>query len=270
MVTELASRFDSIVESFGPLCVGIDPSSETLTRFGLTDSAGGAVELSRRILDGATDRVGIVKPQVAFFERFGSEGFIALETVIREAHERGLSVIADAKRGDIGSTMDGYATAWLGNGPLRSDALTVSPYQGLDALEPAFARADESGAVVFVLAATSNVDAATLQQSRVGSDALPALVARFARERSAGRRTVGVVVGATRPLVDSGLSPDDLVDILVLAPGFGAQGASLTNVRAIFGDAAPRVIPSVSRSVLQHGLDAVGRAIDEHLRELSI
>jgi orotidine-5'-phosphate decarboxylase len=78
-----------------------------------------------------------------------------------------------------------------------------------------------------------------------------------------------VVVGATRPLVDSGLSPEDLADILVLAPGFGAQGASLSSVRAIFGDAAPRVIPSVSRSVLQHGLDAVDRAIDEHLRELS-
>ena len=107
MVTELASRFDSIVESFGPLCVGIDPSSETLTRFGLKDSANGAVELSRRILDGATDRVGIVKPQVAFFERFGSEGFIALEEVIRDAHERGLSVIADAKRGDL----DGIVTA---------------------------------------------------------------------------------------------------------------------------------------------------------------
>jgi orotidine-5'-phosphate decarboxylase len=165
--------------------------------------------------------------------------------------------------------MDGYASAWLGNGPLGSDALTVSPYQGLDALEPAFVRADESGAVVFVLAATSNVDAATLQQSLVGSDTLPSVVAHFARERSAGRRTVGVVVGATRPLVDSGLSPEDLADILVLAPGFGAQGASLTSVRAIFGDAAPRVIPSVSRSVLQHGLDAVDRAIDEHLRELS-
>lgn len=270
MVTGLGARFDSIVESVGPLCVGIDPSTETLTDVGLADTADGALEFGRTITSAAASRVGIVKPQVAYFERFGSAGIAALETVIREAREAGLAVIADAKRGDIGSTMQGYADAWLAAGPLQSDALTVSPYVGFEALEPAFSRASSTGATVFVLCATSNPDADDLQGASLAGSSLPAIVARYARENSGDTSTVGVVVGATRGLADAGLSAEDLSGLLVLAPGFGAQGASLTDIREIFGPATPRVIPSVSRSVVRSGLAHVAKAIDEHLRELGL
>ena len=270
MVTGLGARFDSIVESVGPLCIGIDPSSETLGAVGIVDTADGVLEFARIITSVAASRVGIVKPQVAYFERFGSVGVAALETVIREAREAGLAVIADAKRGDIVTTMQGYADAWLGDGPLHCDALTVSPYQGFDALEPAFSRAASVGSTVFMLCATSNPDAKDLQRASLAGSSLPAIVARYAKERSGDTNTVGVVVGATRDVSEAGLSADDLAGLIILAPGFGAQGAPLTDIRKIFGTATPRVIPSVSRSVIRTGLAGVATSIDEHLRELGL
>lgn len=266
----LGSRFASIVESRGPLCVGIDPSADSLRTVGLPDTAAGALEFGRAVVAVAAPRVGIVKPQVAYFERFGSAGYGALELLIREAREAGLVVIADAKRGDIGSTMKGYASAWLGDGPLQSDALTVSPYQGFAALEPAFSLAKASGATVFVLSSTSNPDADHVQRASLSGEMLPVLVARFARERSGDAKTVGVVVGATRDLAARGLTASDLDGLLILAPGFGTQGASLTDISHIFGAASPNVIPSVSRSVVYDGLANAATAIEEHLRELGL
>ncbi len=265
-----ASSFDDVRATVGPLCVGLDPSTETLLAWGLPDSAGGALELSRAIIAGCVSRVGIVKPQVGYFERFGAAGYMALETVIQEARSAGLLVIADAKRGDIGTTMEGYASAWLSDGPLRSDAMTVSPYQGIEALEPAFAAATAIDGTVFVLAATSNPDAPAMQGASLGGRSLPSIVAARARELSNGRRTVGVVVGATRALTESGLTVSELEGTLVLAPGFGAQGAQLSDIGAIFGRAAATVIPSVSRSVVRDGRDSVARNIENHLRELGI
>jgi orotidine-5'-phosphate decarboxylase len=270
MVNGSESRFGSTIESVGPLCVGIDPSAETLAALGIANTADGALDFGRLISAAAVSRVGIVKPQVAYFERFGSAGLAALETVIREAREAGLVVIADAKRGDIGTSMEGYADAWLGNGSLQSDALTVNPYQGFAALEPAFARAELSGATVFVLCSTSNPDADDFQRAARDGSMLPALVARRARERSGDTNTVGIVVGATRGLTVRGLVADDLSGLLVLAPGFGAQGASLSDIREIFGAATRRVIPSVSRSVVQSGHDKIASSIEVHLRELGI
>jgi orotidine-5'-phosphate decarboxylase len=270
VVTGLGARFDSIVASVGPLCIGIDPSSDALKAAGLPDNAEGALEFGRAVVAAAISRVGIVKPQVAYFERFGSIGFGAVEIVIREARESGLAVIADAKRGDIGSTMHGYAEAWLGNGTLKSDALTVNPYLGFDALEPVFSMAETTGSTVFVLSATSNPDADQVQRTSFAGATLPALIARLARERSCGTNTVGVVVGATRGLADSGLTAADLDGLLVLAPGFGAQGASLADISTIFGAATKRVIPSVSRSVARDGLANMPRAIDQHLKELGL
>jgi orotidine-5'-phosphate decarboxylase len=270
MVTGLGERFDSIVESVGPLCVGIDPSAEALQALGLRDTADGALEFGRELVAAATTRVGIVKPQVAFFERFGSSGIGALEQLIREAREAGLAVISDAKRGDIGSTMGGYAEAWLGSGSLHSDALTVNPYLGFEALEPAFAIAETNGSTVFMLSATSNPDAHYVQRASIKGTSLPALVARFARERSGVTNTVGIVVGATRGLGDSGLTESDLGGVLILAPGFGAQGVSLTNLSTIFGTATTRVIPSVSRSVVRGGRAKIAPSIEMHLQELGL
>jgi orotidine-5'-phosphate decarboxylase len=269
-VTGLGARFAEIRDSVGPLCVGVDPSSELLTRWGLPDSAAGALELGRAVVTASRDRVGIVKPQVAFFERFGAAGFMALETVIQEARSAGLAVIADAKRGDIGSTMAAYATAWLATGPLESDALTASPYQGFEALEPAFDIADVAGSTVFVLCATSNPDAAAIQSASVAGSSLPATIAALARARNHRGNTVGLVVGATRTLEDSGLTERDVEGTLILAPGFGAQGAELSDLHSLFGGAASTVIPSVSRSVLGAGASGLAAAIDDHRRELGL
>lgn len=270
MTRGLGARFGEIRDTVGPLCVGIDPSTEILTRWGLVDSAEGARELGLAVVEAAQGRIGILKPQVAFFERFGAAGFAALEAVIAAAREAGLALIADAKRGDIGSTMQAYAEAWLGNGPLASDAVTVSPYQGFDALEPAFDVADVSGATVFVLCATSNPDASQVQGSSRDGVSIPATIARLARARNHRGNTVGLVVGATRSLEDSGLSETDVEGTLILAPGFGAQGARLTALNEIFGSAATWVIPSVSRSVLGAGRVGLVAALDSHRRELGL
>lgn len=269
-MTGLGQRFAHIRDSVGPLCVGIDPSRDILERWGLPDTASSALELGRAVVEAASGRIGIVKPQVAFFERFGASGFEALETVIREARDAGLAVVADAKRGDIGSTMAAYASAWLTDSTLQSDALTVSPYQGFEALEPAFDFADTTGSTVFVLCATSNPDSVAVQSAQIDGGALPKAIAAMARARNHRGNTVGLVVGATRSLDASGLAAADLTDTLVLAPGFGAQGAELSDLSAIFGSAASTVIPSVSRSVLGAGAAGIAAAIDAHRRELTL
>lgn len=270
MVDGLGVRFSEIRDSLGPLCVGIDPSTDLLERWGLPDSAAGTLEMGRAVIDAATNRVGIVKPQVAFFERFGAAGFMALETVISEARKAGLAVIADAKRGDIGSTMAAYATAWLAEGPLQSDALTASAYQGFDALEPAFDAADASGSTVFVLCATSNPDSTVIQGNSNNGVTLPAAIAALAKARNHRGNAVGLVVGATRALAESGLTVSDIEGTLILAPGFGAQGAVLSDIDGIFGAAAHTVIPSVSRSVLGAGASGIAAAINDHRRELGL
>jgi orotidine-5'-phosphate decarboxylase len=265
---DFSARFSDLVSTCGPLCVGIDPSAESLAGWGLANSADGALEMGRVILSALEGRVGIVKPQIGYFERFGAAGYAALESLIHEARSADLLVIADAKRGDIGSTMESYASAWLESGPLQCDAMTVSPYPGFEALEPAFRSAELTRGAVFVLCATSNPDAATVQSAHIDGMSVSAVIARRARERSGTTQSVGVVVGATRSLESSGLTAGDLDGLLVLSPGFGAQGAALTDIATIFGAATPRIIPTVSRSVLGAGPAAVGAAIDNHLREL--
>ena len=136
-------RIRAALAARGPLCVGIDPHAALLTSWGLPDSAAGVREFGLRTVDAAASRVGVVKPQVSFFERFGSAGFTALEDVLQAARDAGLLAIADAKRGDIGTTMDAYASAWLTPGsPLEADALTVNPFLGVGTLDSTFARAE--------------------------------------------------------------------------------------------------------------------------------
>ncbi|MFM6981790.1 MAG: orotidine-5'-phosphate decarboxylase [Microbacteriaceae bacterium] len=252
MVTGLASRFVEIRDSLGALCVGIDPHEQILAEWGLPVSAAGVRDFGLLAIDACAGEVGIVKPQVAFFERFGSAGFAALEDVILAAHDAGIAVIADAKRGDVGSTVDAYSRAWLGEGSLQSEAVTANPYQGLGSLSPMIDRAEESGAVVFVLAATSNPEGVAQQQAQLGETSVANSIAQQAVARNAGSvpGPVGLVIGATVSLTDFDIDPASLAGTLILAPGFGYQGAVLRDIAAIYGDLAPWVIPSVSRSVL--------------------
>ncbi|MGP3990308.1 orotidine-5'-phosphate decarboxylase [Streptomyces sp. 3N207] len=244
----------------GPLCVGIDPHASLLHAWGLDDDVAGLERFSRTVVEALADRVAVLKPQSAFFERFGSRGIAVLERTVSEARQAGALVVMDAKRGDIGSTMDAYAAAFLDTGsPLFSDALTVSPYLGFGALEPALTAATASGSGLFVLALTSNPEGQEVQRAvRADGSSVAATVLGHLADRNAGAEPLGsfgAVVGAT--LGD--LSAFDLaVNGPLLAPGIGAQGATPADLPAVFGDAVRNVVPSVSRGVLRHGPDTTG------------
>ncbi|MEU6604827.1 orotidine-5'-phosphate decarboxylase [Streptomyces shenzhenensis] len=254
-VEPFGARLRRAMDERGPLCVGIDPHASLLAEWGLNDDVAGLERFSRTVVEAVADRVAVLKPQSAFFERFGSRGIAVLETSVQEARAAGALVVMDAKRGDIGSTMAGYAEAFLHpDAPLFSDALTVSPYLGYGSLSPAIALARESGAGVFVLALTSNPEGAEVQHAvradgrTVGATMLAHLAAENAGQSPLG--SFGAVVGAT--LGD--LSAYDLdINGPLLAPGIGAQGATPADLPALFGAAVRNVVPHISRSVLRHG-----------------
>lgn len=259
-------RLASVFGSRGRLCVGIDPHESLLAEWGLPESAAGAREFGLRTVDAAAGRVGIVKPQVSFFERHGSAGLAALEEVLAAARAAGLLVIADAKRGDIGSTMDAYARAWLTPGsPLEADALTVSPYLGVGALDGAFRLAQEHGKGLFVLAATSNPDGAALQSARAGERTVAASVALEvgAHNGDAALGSFGLVVGATIDRASFGLTDAVLSGLPLLAPGFGFQGAVPQDLPRLFGAVAGNVVASESRSILSAGPAGIAARIGE-------
>jgi len=252
--------------------VGIDPHAELLEAWGLDDSAESLLTFGRRVIEASTGRVGIVKPQVAFFERLGAAGFATLEILTREARDAGLLVIADAKRGDIGSTMDAYLDAWLGkNAPFYADSLTVSPYLGSGVYLEKMGEYFERGKGVISLVATSNPEGESVQLS-VAQGQFSALsrINQIAAGPGDTLGPVGAVIGATLNLTRFGLNLDDqgAVRTPILAPGFGAQGAELTDIRRLFGNASDSVIATVSRSVLEAGANGIARAIDNHKLQL--
>ena len=263
------ARLRVALDTYGPLCVGIDPHEALLRAWGLDASASGAREFGLRAVEAAAGRVGIVKPQVAFYERYGSAGFAALEEVMAAARTADLLVIADAKRGDIGTTMDGYAAAWLVPGaPLECDAVTLSPYLGTDALHGALSTALEHDKGAFVLAATSNPEAAAGQQARIDDEETVAeRVAHDVAARNIGAPgslgSVGLVVGATVDRRAFGLSDIVLAGTPILAPGFGAQGAEPADLPRLFGYVASQVVASESRSVLSAGPGRLTARIEE-------
>ncbi len=160
------ARLRRAMDERGPLCVGIDPHASLLAEWGLDDDVAGLERFSRTVVEAVADRVAVLKPQSAFFERFGSRGVAVLEKSVEEARAAGALVVMDAKRGDIGSTMAAYAESFLrADAPLFSDALTVSPYLGYGSLKPAVDLARESGAGLFVLALTSNPEGGEVQHA---------------------------------------------------------------------------------------------------------
>ncbi|MFF3847363.1 orotidine-5'-phosphate decarboxylase [Streptomyces sp. NPDC002328] len=269
------ARLRRAMDERGPLCVGIDPHASLLAEWGLNDDVAGLERFSRTVVEAMADRVAVLKPQSAFFERFGSRGIAVLERSVEEARAAGALVVMDAKRGDIGSTMAAYAETFLRkDAPLFSDALTVSPYLGYGSLSPAVALARESGAGLFVLALTSNPEGGEVQHAvrvddhagrNVGATMLAHLAAENAGEEPLG--SFGAVVGAT--LGD--LSTYDLdVNGPLLAPGIGAQGATPADLPRVFGAAVRNVVPNVSRGVLRHGPDVVAlrEAAERFAREI--
>ena len=239
----------------GPLCVGIDPHAALLTRWGLPDDVGGLERFARTVVDALADRVAVLKPQSAFFERFGSRGVAVLESIIRQSREAGTLVLLDVKRGDIGSTMAAYAAAYLDPfSPMYVDAITVSPYLGTGSLRPAFDLAAANGGGVFVLALTSNPEGASVQHAvGPGGRTVAQTVIDEISQVNAGAEplgNVGLVVGATIGDTGHDLSA---VNGPLLAPGLGAQGGTPDQLRSIFGESLRNVLPSYSREVLGAG-----------------
>lgn len=265
-MTTFGARLRAGLAARGPLCVGIDPHEALLRAWGLPVDASGVREFGLRVVDAAAGRVAVVKPQVSFFERFGSAGYVALEDVLAAARSADLLVIADAKRGDIGTTMDAYAAAWLTPGaPLEADALTVNPYLGVGALASTFDLALAHGKGVFVLAATSNPEGVAVQSAATENGPVARAVAEAVADFDATGdewSSLGLVVGATVDLAARGLDEAFVRTLPLLAPGFGAQGAEPADLARIFGRLAPAVIASESRSILSAGPDALADRID--------
>lgn len=273
MTAAFGARLRALMDARGPLCVGIDPHPGLLERWGLPDDPSGLARFTDTVVEALGDRVAVLKPQAAFFERHGSRGVATLERAIAAVREAGALSIVDAKRGDIGSTMSAYADAYAGEGsPLAGDAVTASPYLGFGSLRPLLDRAAATGRGVFVLALTSNPEGGAVQHATgpdgrtVAQAVLDAAAAENAGVRPLG--PVGVVVGATvtgrgREHDLSGLNGP------ILAPGFGAQGGSAADLRAVFGSALGDVLATTSREVLSAGpgvaglREAAARALDQ-------
>jgi len=267
MTEAFGVRLSEAVAVRGPLCLGIDPHPELLRAWDLPVSADGLARFSD-ICVRAYAGFAIVKPQVAFFEAYGAAGFAVLETTIAALRESGVLVLADAKRGDIGSTMAAYAQAWAGEGPLAADAVTASPYLGFGSLQPLLELAAANGRGVFVLAATSNPEGASVQRALVGERTVAQSIVDDAAAINRAHRSrlgsVGVVVGATLDVVP------DLSELggPVLVPGVGAQGGRPEALGGLGGARPGQVLPAVSREVLRAGPRvAAVRAAGEQLRD---
>jgi orotidine-5'-phosphate decarboxylase len=247
------ARLDRAMRDRGPLCVGIDPHPALLGAWGLPDTPGGLEQFAKTCVDALGGVVPVLKPQSAFFERHGSRGVAVLEQTIAAARSTGCLVLLDAKRGDIGSTMQAYADAYLDpTSPLAVDALTVNPFLGFGSLAPVLDAAAASGAGVFVLALTSNPEGGSVQSARSPGGTVAGDVLAAIRRVNAGAHPVGSV-GAVVAANLSEVTDDLDINGPLLAPGLGAQGGTAADLRRIFGSVAGRVLPSTSRGVLGAG-----------------
>jgi orotidine-5'-phosphate decarboxylase len=266
------TRLEEAVATRGRLCVGVDPHPGLLDAWGLPDSVVGLERFAMTCVEVLGPRSAVVKPQSAFFERHGSAGVAVLERVVAGLRDQGALVLMDVKRGDIGSTVQAYADAYLApTSPLAADAVTASPFLGVGSLDPLVGTALAHGAGVFLLALTSNPEGPQVQHAitssgrSVAAEVLAAVAARNAD--ASGPGSVGAVVGATVSLPPD-LTATDLDVGPLLVPGIGAQGGTVDDVRRVFGSACARVLPSSSREILGAGpdagrlQDAVARAVD--------
>lgn len=272
-MTSFGARLTAAMAERGPLCVGIDPHGALLHDWGFEDDVAGLERFALGAVEALAPYCSVVKPQSAFYERFGSRGVAVLERVIADARAAGALVLLDVKRGDIGSTSQAYADAYLDpSSPLASDAITISPYLGFGSLLPFVDTARRHDAGLFVLAATSNKEGPEVQEAltspEYGARPVASAMLDHLREANAGATPLGsfgAVVGATI----GGTGLDFAINGPILAPGYGEQGGTSGDILRIFGASAGHVLPSSSRGVLRLGpdpvalRDAVLRANDE-------
>ena len=247
-----ATRLHEVTAARGNLCVGIDPMPSVLEAWGLDHTAESLETCARGIVEVLGERVAVFKPQSAFFEAFGSAGIAVLERVLGDIRSAGALSILDVKRGDIGSSMAGYATAYLDDSsPLRADAITLSPYLGVGSLRPTIKQAVDSGRGVYVLARTSNPDGAVIQTSHTGQVSVAQhVVDTLAEDNPGWGYAAGIVVGATHAELGCDVSR---FNSSILVPGVGAQGGSMAGIRDVFARASRLVLPTVSRDIIGGG-----------------
>ena len=275
-------RLEQAMGQLGNVCVGIDPHSSQLSAWGLEDNLQGLRTFSLTLVEAMAGQVPVVKPQSAFFERFGSRGIQVLEEVLAACREAGLLTILDVKRGDIGSTMAGYAQAYLSvDSPLSADAITLSPYLGYGSLEPALDLAKANGKGIYVLALTSNPEGFQVQHAQCvsGKSVAADIISQAEHTNKASSdqghiADVGLVVGATTGNAAKDLGIDfSAFSGSVLSPGIGAQGARPADIQKIFGRSAFRVLASTSRVISSAGpkvssLQAAARRITEQMSDI--
>lgn len=275
MSAAFGDRLAKAMVERGPLCVGIDPHPNLLEQWGLEDSAAGLAAFTEAVYEGCAPFAAALKPQVALFERHGSAGLAVLEALFARAAADGVLIVADAKRGDIGSTMKAYADAWLGSSsPLGTDSVTLSPYLGFESLRPALDLADENDRGTFVLALTSNPEGKSVQHvgasesghSGESGGAVAKRIIAAATAENASRQweqmgPCGLVVGATvgQALVDLGIDLS-VFNGPILSPGYGAQGASAADLYRVFAGVESQVLVNSSRGVLAAGPSVEGLA----------
>jgi orotidine-5'-phosphate decarboxylase len=277
-----SARLQQQITEHSPLCVGIDPSAALLKSCNLPNTPEGALEFGQRVLEAADHRISLLKPQSAFFERFGSGGLQALEELTRQARSREVLVLLDGKRGDIDTTGAAYAEGYFSSTTtLRVDAVTVHVYLGLAALDPFFDIAVRAEGGVFVVVRSSNPEGRELQTARLANGATVAQ--NLCREITARNRDqldqnksetlgyLGAVVGATCD--DAAETVAALPQSFILAPGVGAQGATLQDVLTRMPSARGRVLPNVSRAILANGgsvaeIRTTIRALQDQARQL--
>ena len=263
MIDSFGARLRVAMDELGPLCAGIDPHPALLAHWGLDETVGGLESFAMTCVEAFAGTVAVVKPQSAFFERFGSAGVAVLERTLTGLREAGTLSLLDVKRGDIGSTMTAYARAYLSSdSPLRADAITVSPFLGFESLRPALDLAHETGRGLFVLALTSNPEGAQVQHATrdghtVAGSIVDGVTNQNAADRGAGvLGSVGLVIGATVGEAVRRLGLDlAAANAPLLAPGVGAQGATTGDLQTVFGAALDNVLAASSRQILGAGPD---------------
>lgn len=272
-----AARLSQKIAEHSPLCVGVDPSAALLKSCNLPNTPEGAFEFGKRVLEAADYRISLLKPQSAFFERFGSAGLKAVEELTALARSREVLVLLDGKRGDIDTTGAAYAEGYFSNTTtLRVDAVTVHVYLGLAALDPFLDIATRAEGGVFVVVRSSNPEGRELQTARLANG--ETVAENLCREITARNRShgdslgyLGAVVGATCD--DAAATVAALPQSFILAPGVGAQGATLQDVLTRMPSARGRVLPNVSRAILANGgevadIRATIRSLQQQAREL--
>jgi orotidine-5'-phosphate decarboxylase len=264
LIKSYGERLEILVAERGPLCVGVDPHPGLLASWGLARDANGLERCARGMIDALAAIVPVFKPQSAFFEAHGSAGIAVLERTLADIKAAGAIALLDVKRGDIGTTMDAYAAAYLTDGsPLAADAITLSPYLGVGTLDGAIELAERSGRGVYLLALTSNREGPQIQHARAADGrTVGQLIIDEAASRNAVRRKPGVALGPVGVVVGAtiGKTGTDFTRLngSILAPGIGAQGGTAADLATVFNEARRFVLPSSSRKLMAAGPTAAG------------